>query len=373
MNDKVAIVGIGMKKQEPKTDETLYDMIFEASALALSNAGLEREDLDSIVLAASDLVDGISISSMVTATAAGAYLKDEIKVADDGIFGLALACLRIMTGQFSNSIVVGWSKCSQGSINNITSLNFDPFYHRPAALNLITSSALQANRYMKKYGVKPEEAARVAVNNRKNALNNPLACLRNEVTMDEVLASRTLAEPLKALDMSCFCDGVCAMVLANEEQARDLTDTPVWIRGLGWSTDTYHLGDRELAELPSLRESSQKAYRMAGIQNPVDEIDVAEVYDLTTYHQLMALEGLGFCGLGEGGGFLADDRLPINPSGGLISSNPWFASGLIRVAEGALQVLGRAEGRQVENAETALAHGVSGLCYQKNCVAILGR
>lgn len=371
--NKVAIIGIGMTKFEPKINETLYDMIFRASHLALSDAGIDRNDIESVVLAASDLVDGIGISSMVTATAAGAYLKDEIKVAEDGIFGLALAYLRIVSGQFSNSIVVSWSKCSQGSIADISNLNFDPFYHRSTALNIITSSALQANRYIKKYGVTEEEAARVVANNRGNATGNSYACLRKEITIDEVLASQVLAYPIKKLDMSYFCDGACALVLANKNRAKVLTDSPIWIRGIGWSTDTYYMGDRELAELNSLREASQMAYRMAGIQNPVEEIDVAEVYDLTSYHELMVLEGLGFCQLGEGGRFISNSDLPINRSGGLVSSNPYFASGLVRVAEGVLQLQNRANGRQVDNAEIALAHGASGLCYQKNCVVMLER
>jgi len=373
MSEKVALVGVGMTKLEPRKNETLYDMIFEAASLALADAGMERKDLESVVLAASDLVDGVSISSMVTATAAGAYLKDEIKVADDGMFGLAMAYLRIRSGHFANSIVVGWSKCSQGSISKITNLNFDPFYHRPFALNLVTAGALQATRYADRYGVSEEEAARVVVKNRSNALDNPYACLRSEVAMDEVLSSRVLASPLKEMDLSHFCDGACALVLAGEDQARSLTEAPVWIRGLGWSTGTYYMGDQELAELGSLREAGQKAYAMAGIKVPAEEIDLAEVYDLTSYHQLMALEALNFCPPGQGGKFFAEGSLPINLSGGLIASHPYFASGLIRAAEGALQIGGRAEGRQVPQVELALAHGVSGLCYQKNCVVVLGR
>lgn len=372
MKQNVAIVGVGMTKFERKKNATLCDMIFEASSLALSDAGIDREDLDSVVIASSDLIDGVSISSMVTATAAGAYLKDEIKVADDGIFGLALAFLRILSGQFSTSIVVSWSKCSQGSVIDMTNLNFDPFYHRPLALNMITASALQATRYATKYNIKREDAAQVVVNNRKNGESNPNACLRQAVTLDEVLSSRMLSSPLRDLDVSYFCDGACALVLSNADKARSLLKSPVWIRGMGWSTDTYYMGNRELSELGSLRESSLKAYQMAGIKNPSREIDVAEIYDLTSYQELMVLEGLGFCRSGEGGKYLADSNLPVNPSGGLLSSNPYFASGLIRVAEASFQLQHNAPGRQIENAEVALAHGVSGLCYQKNCVAILG-
>lgn len=372
MKEGVAIVGVGMTQLERKKGATLYDMIFEASSLALSDAGIHRDELDSVVIASSDLIDGVGISSMVTATAAGAYLKDEIKVAEDGIFGLALASLRILSGQFSTSIVVSWSKCSQGPVTDITHLNFEPFYERPFALNMITASALQATRYKAKYNIKEEDAAQVVVTNRRNGKANSRACLREAVSANDVVSSRMMASPLRELDLSCFCDGACALVLTRAPKTRSLSNPPVWIRGIGWSTDTYYMGGRELSELSSLRDCSRRAYGMAGIKDPAREIDVAEIYDFTSYQELMALEALGFCKPGEGGRFLADTGLPVNPSGGLLSSNPYFASGLIRVAEASLQLQRKASGIQIQDADVALAHGVSGLCYQKNCVAILG-
>jgi acetyl-CoA C-acetyltransferase len=116
---------------------------------------------------------------------------------------------------------------------------------------------------------------------------------------------------------------------------------------------------------------------MAGIRDPLKEIDAAELYDVTSYHELMEYEALGFCAGGEGGRLMErgatslGGELPVNPSGGMLSSNPYTAVGLFRVAEAALQVTGRAAGRQVPGAKVALAHGMSGICGQSNCVAIL--
>jgi len=152
-----------------------------------------------------------------------------------------------------------------------------------------------------------------------------------------------------------------------------------WIKGVGWTNDTYYLGDKELGELSSLSSAAQRAYQMAGIDDPLDQLDVAEVHDLSSFHELMAYEALGFCGKGEAGKLIdqgvtsMQGELPVNPSGGALSSHPYTAVGLIRVAEAALQVTGRAEGHQVSGAETALAHGASGMCGQTNCVLILGK
>ena len=123
----------------------------------------------------------------------------------------------------------------------------------------------------------------------------------------------------------------------------------------------------------------QKAYKMAGIQKPLAQLDVAEVHDISSFHELMEYEGLGFCKPGEGGQLIDQGvtsmkgKLPVNPSGGALCSHPYTAIGLIRVAEAALQVMNRAGGHQVPGAKTALAHGVSGMCCQSNCVLILGK
>jgi acetyl-CoA C-acetyltransferase len=141
--------------------------------------------------------------------------------------------------------------------------------------------------------------------------------------------------------------------------------------------DGYYLGDKELSELPSLKSAAEKAYQMADVANPMRDLDVAEVHDLTSYHELMAYESLGFCKPGEAQGLVQDSRtspggeLPVNPSGGVLSSNPYTATGLTRVIEAYLQVTGRAGEHQVPGARTALAHGAGGIGAQSNCVVIL--
>jgi acetyl-CoA C-acetyltransferase len=160
--------------------------------------------------------------------------------------------------------------------------------------------------------------------------------------------------------------------------ARSVTKNRVWIRGLGWAIDGYYCGNRDLSNLSSLKKSSEMAYKMAKIKKPLEEIDIAEVSDVTAYHEMMVYEALGFCEGGEGKELIRDGitrfdgKLSVNPSGGILSSNPIFASSLVRVAEAALQVTGRAERRQVRNAEVALAQGFTAMSSQGSCVVILG-
>lgn len=380
MTEEVAIIGIGQTKYDADMRSYgLADLIYEASSKALIDAGLKRADIDSIVLAAHDQIDGRAISTMLLALPAGAYLKDEIRVADDGAIAVAMAYIRLLTGEFNTSLVVSWSKLSEGDFETISNLNFDPLYHRSLGLGYTTAHAIQAEAYMARYCITAEHAAKVVVKNRSNALANPLAHLRNSVSIDDVLGSKPISWPLKRLDLPPHSDGACALVMANNDGIKKGRQNHAWVKGIGWSNDTYYIGDKDLSTLPSLTQAAQRAYKMAEIRNPVDELDVAEVHDATSFHELMIYESLGFCKKGEGGDFIDSGaptmggRLPVNPSGGALSSFPYTAVGLIRVAEAALQVSGKAQEHQVPGAKMALAHGMGAMCGQSNCVVILGK
>jgi acetyl-CoA C-acetyltransferase len=174
-----------------------------------------------------------------------------------------------------------------------------------------------------------------------------------------------------------------ALVLTTEERVRRIRPEGVaWVRGIGWAVGSYELGAVDLSRLSSLAVAAEKACGMAGVKKPVEELDVAEVHDITSYHELMAYEALGWAQPGGGARLLEEGltsrsgKLPVNPSGGVLSTNLHAGSGLLRVAEAALQVTGRAGEHQVEGARTALAHGTSacaGPAAAANCVVILGR
>jgi acetyl-CoA C-acetyltransferase len=380
MSNMVGIIGINeIKCQGMNRKDSVIDMIFDTTSLALKDAGITQEEVDTVVMAESDQVDGRLIGAMSMALPAHCYGKDEIRVEEDGAFALALAYMRCLSGNFGTAVVVGWSMCSQTNLDVITRLNFEPFYYRPFGLNWISAHAVQVQSYMDKWGITAEQAAKVTVKNRSNAINNETAHLRTKVDIDDVMQSKYTCWPLRELNLPPSSDGACALVLATEEKIKK-NNWPViaWIKGVGWSNDTYYMGDKDLWKLSSLADAAKRAYKMAGIRDPLKEIDVAEVYDTTSFHELMEYEALGFCKEGEGGKFIdsgatfSGKDLPVNPSGGMLSSNPYIAVGLYRIAEAALQVSGKAGKRQVPNVKTALAHGMSGMCGQSNCVVILG-
>jgi len=382
MAERVAIIGVAQTKYEGKSSDALSDIIFDVSSRAIEDAGLNIKDIGSITLAAHDMVDGRAITSMLTAAPAGAHLKDEIRLAEDGSFAVALACLRVLSGEFTNSLVVGWSKCSEctgDTMNTIANLCYDPFFYRPSGLNDVISYAIQAQQYMVKYDITCEQAAEVVLKNRANAQNNELAHLKSAVTVRDILESQPVSTPLKKLDLPPWSDGACAMVISNASTAKKTKKKCAWVKGFGWSNDTYFSGEKDLSKLGSLYDAAARAYKMAAVTNPAKEIDVAEIHDITSFHELMEYEALGFCPEGMGGKYILsgatsmEGTIPVNPSGGCLSTNPYTAVGMIRVAEAALQVMGRAGEHQVPGAKTALAHGISGLSAQNNCVFILNK
>lgn len=380
MTENVAILGIGMTRIEgSKTHQKLDDMVFEATSKALRDASVTREDIDSIVISACDELDGRCISSMVLATPAGSYLKDEIKVTDDGSYGVILGAMRILSGLFDLSLVVSWCKTSEAPLAEVMNVRWDPFYHRGFGLNHITCDALMANAYLSKYKISEDIPAKVVVKNRKNGAINKNAHFQKPVTLDEVKSSPVISIPIRELEYAPESDGACALVLASPRKVRDLNRNPVWLEGFGWAIDSYYLGERDLADSTSLRIAAKRAYEMAGISNPLEEIDVAEISDFSAYHELIAYEALGFCDNGKAASLIREGvteitgKLPVNPSGGLLSSNPFTAAGLFRVCEAYLQVVGKANGHQVPTVGKALAHGSTGFCAQGNSVFILGK
>jgi acetyl-CoA C-acetyltransferase len=218
----------------------------------------------------------------------------------------------------------------------------------------------------------------VAVKNISNAAANPSAHRRMpKVTVEEVMGSKVLCDPIRELMMSPISDGACAVILASEEKAKKITDKPVWIEGIGSCQDAY-LRDRNLQRLDSLQAAAKTAYKMAGIKDPSSELDVAEVSEKFAHEELMIYEALGLCREGEGrkllekGTTAKGGKLPVNPSGGALGADPVCATGLIRVVEAAKQIRGEAVGYQVPGVKRALAHGQFGMCAQKNTVLVLG-
>lgn len=380
--ERVAIVGIGQTEQGEATGDRIYhELDYEAARLALADAGLTRGQVDTVICSGWDAVDGRTISDMHTAMSAGGYLKDSSHVGEDGIMALAYAYLRLAAGLFEVALVTAHGH-RESSFETVSNVVFDPLFVRPLGPSHLLTLALQASAYRHRYRLSEEQVARVAVKNRRQGAANPNAHLRSPVTLEEVLASQPVCYPLRALHCPPQSVGGVALVLASAKMARRITDRPVWLTGIGWAIEGYDLGSKELARLASLSAAAARAYAMAGIDEPLRELSLAEVHDITAYHELMAYEALGLAPEGQGVRLLKEGtterggQLPVNPSGGVLCTNPYGAAGLLRVAEAALQLRGEAGERQVPGAERALAHGMSapsGAAARTDCVIILER
>lgn len=377
--ERAAVVGVAQTKHERRKESAGFaDLIYEVTTVALEDAGMTIRDIDNVITVSNDFWDGRTISSMAVMDACGSYGKNVSTVEGDGTFGAVYGLMRVLSGSYENTLVVAHCKGSEGSAPIITNGMFDPLYTRPLGFDGISSAALQARRYMDKYGITGEQCAMVSVKNHKNAMNNPYAQLPMEITVEDVMNSRMLADPIKLLDASPISDGACAIIIASKWNVKKIPRRPVWIKGIGYCADSYHLGDRDLADVDSLTAAAKRAYKMAGVSDPRTEIDVFEIYDAFSYQELLWTEGLGLCDRGwggrlaEGGATGMNGEMPVNPSGGVLSAHPVLVAGLVRIVEAVLQVRGEAGARQVSGVKTALAHGVNGLCGQGHCVWILG-
>ena len=378
---KVAIVGVAQTECKEKIPEyTAKELLYLTVKKLLNQLNITRQEIDFVISSSSDYWDGRGCSNVYTYDGEGAVLKEESKVEEDSAQAVAYAYARLQAEYYNTALVVSHTKVSiTPSIESLTHVMSDVVYSRMFGIDELAVAAMQAALYMHKYGVTEEQISKVSVKNLGNALNNPYAHRKMKLKVEDVLQSPILAPPLRKLHCRPSSDGACAIMLASEEVAKKFTDTPVWIKGLGFCNGRHYLGEKDLIDVEALKIAAQTAYKMAGIENPLKQVDVAEICEPYASQELLWYEGLGFCGKGEGKKLIDEGitemsgELPVNPSGGVLSTNPQIARGLIRVAEAALQVMGNAEKRQVSNVNTALAHSTHGLGGQLHTVIILGR
>jgi acetyl-CoA C-acetyltransferase len=384
MTRRAAIVAaVQTKYAADRQDVSYEELVWEVVEKVTQSVGLTWADrvqsghaIQSIISCCEDYWDARTIAQFCIERELGAHSMPEVKVSADGAQAVYLAVMQILSGTYDVVLVAGHRKESVSVRSIIENAGLDPVYMRPLGIDYRTGAALQARRYMSAYGVTEEDCARVVVRNRRNGKGNPFALLQSDVTVDKVLRSPMLADPIKHLDAKPVCDGACALIVASEETARKLTDKPVAIKGVGNCYDLHYLGDRDLAECEALENAARRAYGMAGIKEPAKEIDIAEISGEYSYQELLWAEGLGLCGKGKGkeinSGKNKGMTIAINPSGGLFSGVPNGVAGMSRVAEAFLQLRNEAAGRQVDSARSALAHGVTGCCGQAHSVIILG-
>lgn len=370
---KVAVVGIGHTKFGQRNDVTIRELSFEAIKEAINDSRLAPSDIGFTILSNYGIFSEDASPTPYILEYAGLNPKGAMRVeaaCASGSAAISTAFWYIKSGLTDIMLVIGAEKMFQ--VDTPTAMDLlgragDVLWEFiPFGTTFPAYYALMAAHHMSKYGTTEEQLAMVAVKNHKHGAMNPLAQLRKEITIDDALRSRVISWPLRLYDCCLISDGASAVVLASEDRARKITDTPVWIAGLGSATDTGYFGRRaDMSNLPATRIASDIAYRMAGVG--AEDIDVAEVHDCFTIGEIMAYEDLGFSKRGEGGKLIQDGetyiggRIPVNPDGGLkTKGHPIGATGISMATEITKQLRCEAGNRQVSKAEIGLVQNVGG-------------
>jgi acetyl-CoA C-acetyltransferase len=349
----IYVEGVALEVSFADAGRNLSELIFDSVRAAVDDSGRDMGEIDSVVLAAHDLVDGRSLSSMVTAPAAGAYLRDETRFSDDGAAAFAAAMTRLEAGDNTRSIVAAWGRCSEHSPDAFSRALFDPFMTRPLGLDEFVLSGMRAQLYLAGEGVR-EAHSRATSSRQAAAERNPRALRSGGFTS-------TPHYPLEETDMPLWADITVALIISTEPSA-------VRVAGMGQSSEPYLFGDRQLRSIRSLELAAERALAEAGLRG--DVVDLAEVDGLTLIDEALGLEAVGFAAAGGGMAALADDPR-ANPSGGGASGYSKPAMGLMRIAEAVLQLRGSAGAVQVDSVRTALASGSSTVAGQTQTAIVL--
>ncbi|HKX25068.1 MAG TPA: acetyl-CoA acetyltransferase [Actinomycetota bacterium] len=379
MGDRVAIVGVGHAGFAPITAGVSYkELTFEAALRAYGDAGIDpRKDVDSFVAVSEDLWEGTSIFDEYVPDQIGAALRPVHTVSADGLFAVASAVMLIRSGAARVVAVEGHSKASDIlTLGAIHQFAMDPVFNRPLGVSPLAVAGLEMNAYLDATGTTEEHCALVVEKNRRNALDNPRAAFPTEIEAGDVLRSDPMWWPLKGLDVARRADGCVVLVLADAERAAELTDAPVWVLGVGWSSGSPTLESRLWTEADYVRRAADRAYDQARLGSPRD-VDLAEVDDTYSYRELMHLEALRLARPGEAGPMMEEGafgrggELPVNASGGSLGQGHLFeAAGLARTLECVLQLRGEAGERQVDDAGVAVAQSWRGVPSASAAVAV---
>jgi len=367
----VGIVGIGHAKFGKRTDATLRELAHEAVTRALEDAKINVKDIDASVI-------GVACEEFAAQVSPAVLVNDYVGVGNKPVFRAEAACA---TG--SAAIQAAWSLVKSGLADVVLVVGAETMTHLgtlkatdviaragdtrweyPFGATFPSFYAMMADAHMHEYGTTREQLSMVSVKNHMYGAMNPYAHIQKAITLEEAMKSSMICYPLNLYDCCLISDGAAAVVLANEEKAKKISDTPIWLKGLGAASDTMMISEREtLTELRATKIAVEKAYRMAGITSR--EVDVAVVHDCFTIAEIMAYEDLGFCKKGEGGKFIEEKqsyiggKTPVNTDGGLKSKgHPLGATGVSMTIEITKQLRGEAGKRQVNGAEIGLSHNI---------------
>jgi acetyl-CoA C-acetyltransferase len=360
-----AVVGIGQTHHRAKREDlSMAGLCREAMDRALADAGMTLDDIDAIVVGkAPDLFEGVMMPELYLAEALGAVGKPLLRVHTAGSVGGSTAIVAsslVSSGVHKRVLTVAYEKQSES--NAMWALSVPLPFNMPVHAGAGGYFA----PHVRRSGAPTHVGAIVAAKDRQNALKNPYAHLHNEnTTVESVLASQMLWDPIRYDETCPSSDGACALVIVDEDTAK-ASPNPAWIHGTVMRSEATSAAERDQVNPQASRDAAAYLWKQAGITSPIDEIDMAEIYVPFSWFEPMWLESLGFTDEGAGwkltesGGTAMDGKLPVNCSGGVLSSNPIGASGMLRFGEAALQVRGAAGEHQIDGARKALGHAYGG-------------
>lgn len=325
------------------------ELIMPVVREALAGAGLDSvQQVDFTCSGSCDYLQGASFAFVSGVDALGAVPPiRESHVEMDAAWALYEAWLKIQAGQADSALIYGFAKSSPGELPTVLSLQLDPYYLAPLWVDSISLAALQARLLLEGGHLSEEDMAAVVARSRAHARDNPLAQLRGEVSVAELLAEPMFNDPLRRHDCCPISDGAAAMVVATVEQAEAWGRPYAVIRGIDHRIETHHPGLRDLTRAVSVEQAAERAGVHRG------PVEVAELYAPFSHQELLVSRALG---LGE--------DVVVNPSGGVLAGHLMMAAGLARIGEVAMRII-RGEFRR------GVAHATSGPCLQQNLIAVL--
>jgi len=370
MASPCAVVGIGQTHHTARRDDvSIAGLVREAALRALEDAALDWSDVDAVVIGkAPDMFEGVMMPELYLADALGAVGKPLLRVHTAGSVG-------------GSTAIVAASLIQAGIHERVLTVAFEKQSESNAMWALTVSTPLQATvvagaggyfsplirGYMRRSGAPDDTGIRVALKDRRNALKNPYAHLREpDISFETIANSPMLWDPIRFHETCPSSDGACAMVLAGERAFGRGAHRPAWVHSTAMRSEPTQFAGQEKINPLAGQECAKELYRKAGIRDPRREIDMAEIYVPFSWFEPMWMENLGFAPVGEGwrmtydGATALDGDLPVNCSGGVLSSNPIGASGMLRFAEAAMQVRGQAGEHQVDGVRRALGHAYGG-------------
>jgi len=371
---RVAVVGIGHSKFGKRTDVNVAELAFESIKKAVDDAGVDKKDIKNVVVGSAGGWYEESLPAVIVNEYAGLDSVGTMRVeaaCASGSAAIKSAYNGIISGEGDVAMAVGVEKMTE--VDTMTSVELIGragsymWEFENYGMTFPAYYALYAVAHMNKFGTTEEDMSRVAVKAHHYGSLNPFAQFQKEITLEKALGSQVVSWPLKLYDACPLTDGSAAVILASEEVAKKLTDTPIWIKGVGYSSDSANLSRRsDYVGLEASVQAARRAYSMARITPEM--VDVADCHDCFTIAELMAYEDLGFCKKGEGAKLIREGqteiggRIPVNLDGGLkAKGHPIGATGVSMAVEITKQLRNEAGNHQapIKNG-IGLAHNVGG-------------